>query len=173
MSEIHFTPTYEDLLAGQLLLNGKAMKRFLPWTLLIFLMAVSTTIIDYGFSEPARFIYDLIPFSLILLAAWVVLRKIAIPRNAKKMMRLQKSLSHPIHMCWTSEALSVTAKNGNSTTPLADYACWLADEKVILLFGSQALFYFYPRRAFPDEATWESLKAAVTAAGVPNHWPPK
>ncbi len=172
MREFSFTPTYEDLLAGQLLLNGKAMKRVFPWTLLIGLMAISTTILNHGFSDPAKFIYDLIPYALMLLIAWFVVRKIYVPRSARKMMRLQKNLSRPYVVEWDDEHIRVTSKSGNSETAFSDYACWLANDKVILLFASQSLFYFYPRRAFSDEAAWAAFKATV--AGIaPSRWPPK
>lgn len=173
MNEISFTPTYEDLLAGQLLLNEKALKRLLPWSLLIGLLAISKTILDHGFTKPAAFIYDIVPYILMLMIVYAVIRKVNIPRIVRKTIRLQKSLSDPVHFRWTNDSLSISSKNGNSTVPLSDFACWLANEKVVLLFHSQSLFHFIPRRAFPDNAVWKSFLQTVAAAGVSNQWPPK
>jgi hypothetical protein len=173
MNEISFSPTYEDLLAAQLLLNRKMMRRFLPWVIFFGIVIAGSKFLEETQMSILDLAIQILPYSLIMLIAWLTMRKFSIPRSVRKNIRLQKSLSEQVRVKWTDSEIFIDCASGNSVTAIQDFACWLNDEKVILLFRSQMLFNFFPRHVFQSEEVWNSLKHALTAANVPNHWPPK
>jgi hypothetical protein len=62
--------------------------------------------------------------------------------------------------------IGVTSKNGFVNTPTEDFLKWAQNAKTILLYHSDRLFNFIPKRVMSD-AFYRALTTELTRAGVP------
>jgi hypothetical protein len=76
---------------------------------------------------------------------------VLIPRQARKIYREDKHLQHPIEASWTQDAYFASNATGTNTIPWSDYYGWSADEKMVLLMQSPAVFQMLPRHALSNE----------------------
>lgn len=159
-----FTLTAEDY-ANALRLH---MRRYWAtrWTpkltvLVIFLIAIAILVT----SSSDLWTFAAIAVMISAAAAPVARYFFDLPRQARKVYAQQKTLHQPIDASWTPDAYVTTAEDAASTIGWGEYYGWSADEKVVLLMQSQALFQMLPRRAL-SESQMSDLLATIQSSGL-------
>jgi len=172
VTEIRFTPTPDDLISAQKLHQLNALPRYLTWFGAIGAIAV---IIFWHMSEgDVVFLTTVaITYALAIILPPLIARLWTIPRMARKARKHDRSLKEECLFSWSENSAKAVSASGGWDQPLSDFACWKANEDVLLLYRQTNLFHFFPSHAFPDDATRASLIEALKANGVSNQWPPK
>lgn len=75
-----------------------------------------------------------------------------LPRRARKQFAQQKNLQRPIEFSWDEQALHWASANGNGQMPWSDYVKRRQNERIVLLYLSDALFQMIPKRCFDEPA---------------------
>jgi hypothetical protein len=89
-----------------------------------------------------------------------------VPALAKRLHRQRAKSQSPIIMIWSDNGLTARTSTTNSVTPWAHYFRWREDREVILLYLTEILFQFIPKRVLSSEQ-FASLRALAVSAGVP------
>jgi hypothetical protein len=172
VTEIRFTPTPDDLIAAQRLHQRTALPRYLTW---FGAVGVIAGILFWYLSDgDAVFLVTVvITYPLAIILPPVIARFWTIPRMARKAQKHDRALNEECRFSWSEKSAKAESASGGWDQPLSDFACWKANDDVLLLYRQTNLFHFFPTHAFPDDAARASLIAALKANGVSNHWPPK
>ena len=93
--------------------------------------------------------------------AFEIARRYQIPRRARRLFAQQKNLQRPLTFSWDDEGLSWTSANGSGKTPWVDYLKWGQDERLFLLYHSDAMFQMLPKRAFVTAAQLQSFASCL------------
>jgi hypothetical protein len=96
-----------------------------------------------------------------LLGAWLF------PRRIRRIYRQQRTLHLDYVVRWDADAMVAASENGHNVTPWRDVLRWREDAHTVLVYHSDLLFQFIPKRA-ASEAQLASLRGAAEAAGVFN-----
>ena len=80
-----------------------------------------------------------------------------IPRLGRRIIRQQRGLHREIVMEWDSEELRGSSDKGHSRTAFAEYTRFAENRDIILLYHSDTLFEFVPKRVL-DIAQIENLR---------------
>ncbi len=98
------------------------------------------------------------------LTGWLVMM-LLLPFKSRRTFRMQRSLHGDIEIGWNTEGLKASTGMGQSIMKWTDYVRWRENAAVILLYHSDNLFQFIPKRVLsPQQDT--SLRQAATAAGL-------
>ena len=101
--------------------------------------------------------------AIALPAAMIWLR---IPVMARRIHSQQASLHDAITVTWSDAGLASKNRTSNSLTPWANYRRWREDRRVILLYHSDQLFQFIPKRTL-SEAQIVALRTLAAQSHVP------
>ncbi len=88
-----------------------------------------------------------------------------LPAAAKRIHAQQRDLQRAITLIADADGLRTETETGHSRTPWPDYLRWREDERVILLYRSDALFQFIPTRILDTRqraamrAFWDAARA--------------
>ena len=66
-------------------------------------------------------------------------RRVVLPRRSRRIFAQQKNLQRPLEFWWNDDALHGSNERGSSATPWADYLRSRRDDRVILLYLSDAM----------------------------------
>lgn len=86
-----------------------------------------------------------------------------VPVVARRVYHQQKHLQDELTVTWDMQGLRVVTPNSDSRTPWSHYLRWREDARVVLLYQSDALFQFIPKRVLSMEEV-ASLRAHAVAA---------
>lgn len=90
-----------------------------------------------------------LPLASILLA--MLLNRILGPPAARRNFRQQPSLQQTIEFSWSDAGLKARSTRGESVMPWTEYWKWRQDPKILLLYHSDRLYQFIPKRALSPE----------------------
>jgi len=85
-------------------------------------------------------------------------RRVVLPRRSRRIFAQQKNLQRPLEFWWNDDALHGSNERGSSATPWADYLRSRRDDRVILLYLSDAMFQIVPTRCFEPAQLTEFLE---------------
>ena len=89
-----------------------------------------------------------------------------VPAVARRVFRQQQQLNEKTDLAWNADGLRVRTPNLDGRTPWAHFRRWREDGRVVLLYHSDALFQFIPKRVLNPEQLAD-LRAYAAAGGVP------
>ncbi|WP_430910095.1 YcxB family protein [Methylobacterium sp. sgz302541] len=96
--------------------------------------------------EPAAIVFIVAGSILGGIAFQVGLIRWYVPRVARRIYAQQQDLQGDIAISADAEALSSRAATGDSRTPWSHYLRWREDAHTILLYRSELMFQFIPKR---------------------------
>jgi hypothetical protein len=88
-------------------------------------------------------------FWSLILASILLMNYLLIPARARRAFAQQKALHHRVEVDWSDEGVGLVSEQGDSNFDWQDFVMVEHGRDVILLFQSEYLFNFIPRRAFP------------------------
>lgn len=88
-------------------------------------------------------------------------RKLLLPRRARRLFAQQKNLQRPLTFHWDDSGLAWSSENGSGKTAWSDYLKRRQNDRVVLLYHSDAMFQMLPRRAFTRLEQWRSFEAEL------------
>lgn len=97
--------------------------------------------------------------------AYEAARRLVLPRRSRKLFAQQKNLRRPVEFSWDAHGLAYISANGSGNTPWTDYVKWRENERMLLLYHSDALFQMLPKRAFSNDDQLHSLLAELAREG--------
>ena len=148
---IRFTPTLDDTLSVYRLNSKPSPLRYaVAAVLIIGFCAVFVATNRLRPSEYAMFILAVLTMCALMA---VLLTKVLVPYRARRIFRQQAGLHGPVELSWNDATLTYRTSRGDSAIPWADFRRRREDAKVILLYQSDALFNFIPRRVLSVSAT--------------------
>jgi len=86
------------------------------------------------------------------------------PYRVRKVFRQQKSLQVPTEMELTDTHFIASSANGSFQMPWKDFHKWKKNERMLLVYQSEAILHPIPLRALPDKADQERLFALLRQA---------
>jgi YcxB-like protein len=102
-------------------------------------------------------------WSVYLVIYWIV-HPLRIARQAKKIFKQQKSLQVPYECRITDETCFQKSEFGEARMAWSDFHKWKANDKLVLVYSSDRLFYMVPRRFFTSVEEYEQFKSVLTHA---------
>ncbi|MFA6286892.1 MAG: YcxB family protein [Opitutaceae bacterium] len=84
-----------------------------------------------------------------------------IPFGSRRIFRQQKNLQDPATFAFTDQGMRVDSVRGHMELPWSDFHKWKANDKVLLLYHSSAIFNMIPRRAFATAADFAAFRELV------------
>jgi len=84
-------------------------------------------------------------------------RRFILPRRARKLFAQQKNLQRPLRFGWDEQGLAWVNESGSGKTAWSDYLKWRENDRVFLLYLSDAMFQMLPKRAFADSERLHSF----------------
>ena len=91
------------------------------------------------------------------LIGYDAIRRLWLPRSARRLFSQQKNLQRPIGFTWDRQGLGWISENGSGRIPWDDFIKWRQNERVVLLYHSDLLFQMLPKRAFTEEGQLQSI----------------
>ena len=145
------TLTVQDLIVAKKL-SLRPKKIYIVF--LTFLLAVMFLFIVFGvFTSPTQKKPDYSWLWAIGLTAYFgLIYYYIVYASAKKQFKQNKKLSEPFEIEITEDSIRTKASHGESELKFTDFHKWKSDNKMILLYHSDALFQIIPTRAFTSEA---------------------
>ncbi|HEY4252958.1 MAG TPA: YcxB family protein [Roseomonas sp.] len=90
-----------------------------------------------------------LPIASILLA--MLINRVFGPAAARRIFRQQKSLQQTVEYAWSDAGLKTRTARSESLVPWTDYWKWRQDATTLLLYHSDRLYQFVPKRALTPE----------------------
>ena len=87
------------------------------------------------------------------------------PFTARRTFRLQRNLHDRFGVTWDAAGMSTETPRGRSTMAWGDYVRWRENGSVVLLYHSDNLFQFLPKRVL-DVVQVDDMRAHAAAAGL-------
>nr|WP_295373786.1 YcxB family protein [uncultured Sphingosinicella sp.] len=97
-----------------------------------------------------------------LLACIFAMNYILIPARSRRVFRQLKALQSSTDINWSSERIQLQSAQGSSDFDWRDFVRIVQGRNVILLFQSDYMFNFIPRRAVSDEQARDIVESAAT-----------
>jgi YcxB-like protein len=193
---ITFRPTMEDVLAAQrthfvvLMTSKRTLKRF--FIVGLFLAALVIAIFFFALWEDAS---DFSVFSIQAASsmmssmfwkglagafvAWTALVIIVytitwflMPRRARHAFAQQKAFHAEYDLKWDAQTMELKTAKGSYNCPWSDFVRWAESKTTFLIYQSDTMFNFAPKRAFADGQA-EDFRAKLIAANLPKSKFPK
>jgi hypothetical protein len=96
-----------------------------------------------------------------LLACILAMNYIRIPHRSRRAFRQLKALQSQTQIDWTSERIQLQSAQGSSDFDWRDFVRIVHGRDVILLFQSDDLFNFIPKRAVSDDQASDLVGSAT------------
>ncbi len=168
MQVIEFTPTQADTAAAH---RRHSLDRFLSrpsFVTLLIVVAImgglALAVLPSGYKGLSVLV--VLAAALGGVAFPLATIRVRVPALAKRLHRQRAKSQSPIIMSWSDDGLTARTPTANSVTPWAHYFRWREDGQVILLYLTEVLFQFIPKRVLSSEQL-ASLRALAVSAGVP------
>ena len=101
-------------------------------------------------------------FWSLLLASIHLVNYLLIPARSRRAFAQQKMLHHRVDVDWSDEGVRLMSEPGNSSFDWRDFTRVEQGRDVILLFQSDYLFNFIPRRALSADQADRFIQAAIS-----------
>ena len=89
-----------------------------------------------------------------------------IPHHIRKNFALQRELHSPASISWDEESVRVETSRSTSLRPYSDFAFWLEDQGLVMLYTTEVGYFEIPARAFASDAQRDGLIALLRQHGV-------
>ena len=155
--------TWQDYMEANLLLSNS--KKSVRW-IIIFIVVITTIIGIREIVKTGEF-NSIIVFPIVFIPAFYLERKIFFPKRVKKIYQQQKSLQVPTTVIISENEIKLNNELGNEVIPWTNFIKWMENDKVLLLFHSDIVFNFFPKRDIPDEETLNTIKKYLAENNVP------
>jgi hypothetical protein len=193
---IAFRPTMEDILAAQrthfvvLMTSKRTLRRF--FIVGLFLAALFVTIFFFALWEDAtdfsdfnaqavaivksptfwqQFAEVLVLWPLIVIVVYTITWFLMPPR-AQRVFAQQKSFQAEYNVNWDVQTMELKTAKGSYKCPWSDFVSWAESKTTFLIYQSDNVFNFVPKRALAvDEA--KDFRAKLIAANLPKTKFPK
>ncbi|MGB7537568.1 MAG: YcxB family protein [Anaerolineales bacterium] len=167
---IRFDPIYEEYYHFHMLIAGRTgfYRYASPLTLLLFAVLVFTALFMSflnGIAADELFLFFL--FIPLALTVFIILYVIP-PRTIKKLFHQYKNISGSHEYRFTENSVGSNDERGESTIPWGKYVKWLEDDKVLVLFQTDAMINLIPKRCLSREQM-DEIRQAITTAKIPVH----
>jgi hypothetical protein len=156
--------TPEDYLEANLLhlrRTGWARVVFTAFIAIIF-CAIILLFIYYGIEA-----YYLCAPVIVLVLLFIVWRFMLLPRNIKRLYTQQKDLGSPFEIELDEDSFCSSNEYGHSRYPWDHFVKWKENEKLILLYLSDAVITMLPKRIFTQESQIHFLKQKLSENDAP------
>ena len=165
---IEFTPTQADTAAAH---RRHCLDRLLSWPTVAAVLIVVAIMLGLAFlalpSEHKGLSVLIIPYAALGgLAFPLAMIRVRVPALARRLHRQRANSHSPISVNWSDAGFAAKTPTASSLTPWAHYFRWREDSHVILLYLTEVLFQFIPKRVLSAEQL-ASLRASAATAGVP------
>lgn len=173
---VAFTATAEDTAAAY---RRQYLALFWSWRSLV---SILVSLILVAAFVSMMFPGDLFGLTLILSLALlggilvpVAMIRWRVPAAARRIHAQQRDLQRVVTLTADAAGLHAETETGSSRTPWSDYLRWREDERVILLYRSDAIFQFIPTRVLNAEqrvamrAFWDAGRATDAGGAVQAH----
>lgn len=159
-AEVRFMPKPEDMIAAQ---RCFYVVRCLKPSAFAWYAAAFIVVAVFVFVEMPQAPWYWIGAVLAAALAGGTLTPMAIlrwrvPRVARRIYHQQRNLHRDLTLAWDDDELRYTWAKGHSRSAFADYLRWAENRDIILLFHSDTLFQFIPKRVL-DHAQIEDLRS--------------
>lgn len=155
---VDITLTEQDYVASQRLhfraqLRSPALQRRIVLLLMIFVPLAGAVLHEIG-------LWDEAPLLMVALAilgpaigigASILMQLLLEPGRARRVFRQQKSLHGPITFSWSEAGLHTRSESGQSEFPWDHYWGWQQDAAIMLLYHSERIYQFIPKRVLSPE----------------------
>ena len=88
-----------------------------------------------------------------------------LPRKVRRLHHQQKDLASPFTYTWDSEFLEAKGTSGQSKRQWSNYARCKENEKLFLLYHSDAIFEMFPKAWFQDQVKIAEFRNLANGAG--------
>jgi hypothetical protein len=105
--------------------------------------------------------YTLPTFLVLFPVFFGLLRNVYAPWYTRRLFKQQKTTHNKISFVFDTAGMRAESLHGSSNIPWSHFRKWKANDRVLLLFQSDALMNLVPLRALPDPASREALLALV------------
>jgi hypothetical protein len=173
VNSITFTLTADDLVVAQRLHQRCGLKRYAALVLAMALTITSLLYVSEGILDRDLMATTLLTLLVIIIGLPLFSYFWGIPRMARRAFAQDALMGKPSRFFWDATTAKVESDSAGWQNAWADFACWKANDTVILLYRQTHLYHLIPTSAFPDVQSRQSLIDALVANGVSNKWPPK
>ncbi len=168
MTPITFILTEEDMIAasrlGMVATYRKNVLKSIMWLILVS-AAAAAVIVGFGGDDwtryPIMFGALLLVYTLLLAVALPLVWLFVVKRTVRKNMRQIAALSREQHFSWTAEGFKVTSSQGVSRFPYDEILQWAANDRSLILYPADHLFFAFPKRIFENEGQEQEFVAAL------------
>jgi hypothetical protein len=169
MIRIHGQYTLDDFTKAQRL-NLQARRKGLSGFAAILVPMAGLILVVAVMSLLARGHVDWLAlvFPVALLLALGINFLVMRPRQIARLFQQQKELSSPMEIELSEDGFGLTYRYGKSLVPWADFVKWKEDQHLILLYRSDALISFLPKRFLAGADEVEYVRGLLGQAGVPD-----
>ena len=95
----------------------------------------------------------------------ILIATVFLPWQVRRLHAQQKDLATPFNYSWDDEYLEVKGANGQAKRPWRNYAKYLEDERVFLVYHADNIFEMLPKRWFKDEAQIAEFRQLADLVG--------
>jgi hypothetical protein len=139
-----------------------------PATLLLLMFLLAVTMAGSFLDGITAYEFLLFFFLFAMLLMAVAVQFVVVPRRIKKAFLQFKDFAGAQEYLFTDDGVTVKDQRGESTIPWGKYVKWVEDDTVLLLFQTDNLLNFIPKRCLAGEQM-DDIRRAITAAGIPVH----
>ncbi len=165
-----YTPVPADLLSAFKL----HYPAFQPKRLFLFLvfaafvgLAASLLSGDTDSLETLKVMAAMVVFgAAIFVTIQLVLRLWWMPRYTARIYKQQAELRQEVEVTWDEIRFSTRSSNAHSDMAWKDFHRWSRNDRMMLLYRSEALFNFFPLNTAEKQAAADSIQLHLETAGV-------
>jgi hypothetical protein len=99
---------------------------------------------------------------LAFLAYLVLTFFVLLPLKARRIFRQQRNLQVTTDHEFEEQGVTSTSQIGQSRLTWRDFLKWKESKRLIVLYTSDVMMIIFPRRCFPDQATWDAFRRIVS-----------
>ena len=156
LASTRFQPTAADVTAAQRKHMRWLARRGRTWAFLFGFVAIATVLV--AATTPNGWNPIVLTASaaggLGFMIAWSLLTYAAMPLIGRRAMRTQPNLRHEWRVDLSERGIRAVTPNQDNFVAWADYVAWGEDARIVMVYQSDRLFQFIPKRglepSFPD-----------------------
>jgi hypothetical protein len=100
----------------------------------------------------------ILPAMLVFLAAYAFLY---VPWNVRRLYLQNATKDHPLAIEATDEGITFRSSRGQASLPWSDFRHWRGNDKVVLLYETDASFFGVPAHFFANPETYVAFQGLV------------
>jgi hypothetical protein len=155
------TLTAEDCIhARRLAMRPRpAMRRIFYVVLVLFAITMAWSVIDGASTRDSN---SSVWLFLGLGAYFCAIYFLGMPYRVRRVFKQQKSLQAPVEMELTDTHFLASSANGTFQMPWKDFHKWKKNDRMVLVYQSEAVMHPIPMRALPDAPDRQKLVEILT-----------